>query len=158
VGWVGCPATFPCCHCACAFRTNIRTHRCSHRPHPVGPPLQAFEKITGFAWDRKNIRWEWTDCNDRSQTASVVEEQPKEVEEPVREEKQGGCLPLLAGLPGLPAGLLHACLLLLVLAGMRCRWLAADGGLLPGLAAVHPMARTCLPGSQLCSPFSLFSL
>ena len=49
-------------------------------------PLQAFEKITGHSWDRKKIRWEWTDCSDRSEGPLAAEE-PKE--EPKPEEKEG---------------------------------------------------------------------
>ena len=126
---------------------SLRTHRCSPcpacavSPPPLFPPLpQAFEKITGHSWDRKKIRWEWTDCNDRSETTRAIEE-------PERETKSGEWL----------AALLAACLaswllgrllcrparLLLMLAAVpvaACNHVHAAAWLAPLLICAHPLS------------------
>jgi hypothetical protein len=149
-GWVGWPAAQPLLplHPLPVLPPSpLRTHRCSPcpacalSPPPLfPPPPQAFEKITGHSWDRKKIRWEWTDCNDRSETTRAIEE-------PERETKSGewlaapaGCL--LGFLAAGPAALPPARLLLMLAAVpvAACNLVHVAAWLAPLLICAHPLS------------------
>jgi hypothetical protein len=92
VAWPSAHPLLPLSHSPCSLPPPLRTHRCSplppapHHPSPLLPLLpQAFEKITGHSWDRKKIRWEWTDCDNRSGESTRAIDEP----EPERETKSG---------------------------------------------------------------------
>lgn len=58
---------------------------------PSPPPFlraQAFKAITGLAWDRKSIEWEWTDCNQEAAEKKRKEEERRAAEKKAAEQKR----------------------------------------------------------------------
>ncbi|PRW60471.1 Trafficking particle complex subunit 5 [Chlorella sorokiniana] len=52
---------------------------CSHGD--VDFSSTAFKAITGLAWDRKSIEWEWTDCNQEAADKKMKEEEKRKAAE-----------------------------------------------------------------------------